>query len=53
MRVQGGLVEPTFFKVLGAIPLLGRDFADDEGLTNQGNVVLLTNGFWQPEISGR
>jgi putative ABC transport system permease protein len=47
MRVQGGLVEPTFFKVLGVVPSLGRDFAADEGLTNNGNVVLLTNGFWQ------
>jgi putative ABC transport system permease protein len=53
MHVQGGLVEPTFFKVLGVIPSLGRDFADDEGLTNQGNVVLLTNGFWQRQFGGR
>ena len=53
MRVQGGLVEPTFFRVLGVVPSLGRDFAADEGLTNNGNVVLLTNGFWQRHFGGR
>jgi predicted permease len=35
------------------VPSLGRDFADDEGLTDQGNVVLLTNGFWQRHFGGR
>src|SRR5256885_8280726 len=53
MRVQGALVEPSFFKVLGIVPSLGRDFVTDDALTNTGNVVLLTSGFWQRHFGGR
>jgi putative ABC transport system permease protein len=58
-RVQGALVSPDLFPLLGMKPLLGRTF--DRSAEQPGNqhVVILSYGLWQrrygsdPEIVGR
>jgi predicted permease len=52
-------VTPNLFKLLGAQPLLGRTFTEDEGKTGGPQAVLLSEGLWReafnadPQISGR
>jgi putative ABC transport system permease protein len=46
-RVEGMIVETTFFQTLGARPLLGRGFDNkDEG------VVIISYGLWQRQFGG-
>jgi len=45
-------VEPTFFSVLGAKPLLGRTFLPGEELVGQNHKVVLTHAFWQSRFGG-
>ena len=46
-RVEGMIVETTFFQTLGVQPLLGRGFDDkDEG------VVIISHGLWQRQFGG-
>jgi predicted permease len=45
-------VEPTFFSVLGAKPLLGRTFLPGEELIGQNHKVVLTHAFWQSRFGG-
>jgi predicted permease len=58
-EVTGTLVSPHHFDLLGARPLLGRDFAADEYIPAQADVVILSYNFWvtdfgaDPEIVGR
>ena len=50
---------PNMFKLLGAKPLIGRTFTEDEGQTGGPQVVLLSEGLWRqafnadPQIAGR
>jgi putative ABC transport system permease protein len=58
-RVQGALVTPGLFDVLGVRPALGRTFIAEEGREGQNLVVLLSYGLWQrrfgadPDIIGK
>jgi putative ABC transport system permease protein len=46
-RLQGVLVSPEFFPVLGAKAALGRTFLPEEYQPGRDQVVLLSHGFWQ------
>ena len=46
-RVDAGNVSASFFRVLGVVPSLGRDFGPDEEQAGRNHVVILNHGFWQ------
>ena len=52
-------VTPNVFKLLGAPPLLGRTFTEDEGKPGGPQVVLLSEGLWRqafnadPAVAGK
>jgi putative ABC transport system permease protein len=59
-RVAGFRVTPSYFRVLGMSPALGRVFSDDDArYTSSPNVVILSDGLWRrrfgadPSIIGR
>jgi putative ABC transport system permease protein len=45
-------VTPNLFSLLGAKPLLGRTFSEDEGKTGGPNVVLLSENLWRESFGG-
>src|SRR6202522_3627242 len=58
-RVLGGLVGWNFFQTLGARPLLGRTFLQQEGEPASSHVAIISRGLWEsrfaadPRIIGR
>src|SRR5262249_23470607 len=46
-RVQGARVGATFLPLLGAQPVMGRGFFDDEEEPGRDRVAILSHGFWQ------
>lgn len=50
--VGAGRVSASFFRVLGVVPALGRDFRDDEERAARNQVVILNYGFWQRRFGG-
>lgn len=38
---------PNLFEVLNLQPWMGRGFREDEGVAGAGNVIVLTNAYWQ------
>jgi putative ABC transport system permease protein len=58
-RIDYAVVTADFFSVLGSEPILGRGFLAEEDSPGQGNVVVLSYGFWQryfgadPSVVGR
>jgi len=59
IQVEGFVVAPAFFPMLGVEPALGRGFTDDDAQPGRDAVVVLTHGFWRrqfaadPAIIGR
>src|ERR1019366_4675164 len=53
VRVKAGVVSGEFFKTLGAVPMLGRAFAESDGVPNGPNIVILSYGLWQRQYGGR
>jgi putative ABC transport system permease protein len=51
-RVQGARVAATFLPLLGAQPVLGRGFFDDEEQPGRDRVAILSHGFWQRRFGG-
>src|ERR1019366_18660 len=51
-RVKAGVVSGDFFATLGAVPMLGRVFAESDGLPNGPNIVILSYGLWQRQYGG-
>jgi predicted permease len=51
-RVRGMNVTPSFFRVLGVQPLLGRTFTDDEGEIGNNQKIVLSYGLWQSAFGG-
>jgi putative ABC transport system permease protein len=45
-------VEPTFFAVLGAPPLLGRSIAPTDDAPDRQHVVVLSYGLWNSQFGG-
>jgi putative ABC transport system permease protein len=58
-RVPTIWVAPGFFATLGAAPLMGREFAPEEGELDGPNVVMISHGLWErrfgsdPDILGQ
>jgi len=58
-RVAGRAVTPDFFAVLGATPLLGRTFNEEESRPNSPRVIVLSEALWRrrfgadPAVVGR
>src|SRR2546427_3906509 len=51
-RLAGRLVTWQWFQVLGAKPILGRDFQSDEDQPNSNHVVILAHHTWQRLLGG-
>lgn len=57
--IEGGRVSWNYFDVLGAKPILGRTFTQDEDGSSAPHVTILSQGLWQsryasdPKIIGR
>ncbi len=51
-RVDAASVTPSFFRVLGVSPALGRAFTDEEGFYGKHQVVLLSDGLWRQRFGG-
>jgi putative ABC transport system permease protein len=51
MRVQGAIVDPAFFRLLGIAPALGRSFTAADARPGNDRVVILTNGFWRRQFA--
>src|SRR5579863_2751696 len=47
LQIQGFEVSPETLDVLGARPVLGRNFMDAETQSGHDNVVILSYGLWQ------
>lgn len=58
-RVRNLLVSPDYLPLLGRNPVLGRHFMPDESRIGRGNVVILSEGYWEsrfgrdPNVLGR
>jgi putative ABC transport system permease protein len=50
--ITAGAVEPDFFDVVRARPILGRAFLPEEDSPARGHVVILGNGFWKSRFGG-
>jgi putative ABC transport system permease protein len=50
--VESGRVSWNYFDVLGAKPLLGRTFTQDEDASGAPHVAILSEGLWQSRYAG-
>jgi putative ABC transport system permease protein len=50
--IEGGRVSWNYFDVLGAKPLLGRTFTQDEDGPGAPHVAILSEGLWQSRYAG-
>jgi predicted permease len=50
--IAGAEVSDGFFAMLGAQPLLGRDFLPEEYQRGSDNAVILSHGLWQTRFAG-
>ncbi|HEV2382011.1 MAG TPA: ABC transporter permease [Terriglobia bacterium] len=53
LQVQGFEVSPETLDLLGARPVLGRNFMDVETQSGHANVVILSYGLWQRAFGGQ
>ncbi|MGE5323192.1 MAG: ADOP family duplicated permease [Actinomycetota bacterium] len=51
--VDGVAVSAGFFRTLGVVPVLGRDFYPDEDSPGATQTVILSYGSWQKRYAGR
>ena len=51
-RVDGAMVTPNLFSLLGVRPILGRLFLPEESGTAPHRVVLLSHGLWRRRFGG-
>jgi putative ABC transport system permease protein len=58
-RLDGAIVSPNLFRMLGVRPAIGRDFLDEEEQEGRDRVSILTDGLWRrrfhadPSIVGK
>ena len=52
LRVEGLSVTPSFFRVAGVTPRLGRTFTDQEGEIGSEFEVVISDGFWRTQLGG-
>jgi putative ABC transport system permease protein len=51
-RIVGDRVSWSYFRLLGAQPMLGRDFLPEEDQPDRNGVVILSHGLWQRRYAG-
>jgi putative ABC transport system permease protein len=51
-RLLGMQVADGYFSLMGAKPMLGRDFLPEEQIDGKDQVVILTYGLWQARFAG-
>jgi len=51
-RISGASVSPSFFRLMGSEPELGRAFSDDEENPGAGKVVVISHALWQRRFAG-
>jgi predicted permease len=51
-RVRAEMISADFFSMLGAKPLIGRDFTPRDDHAGAGPVVILSEGFWKRKFGG-
>ena len=51
-RFEGQRVSAGFFRTLGVLPLLGRDFAASDDRFHGPNLVILSDGLWRRRFAG-
>jgi len=52
VQVEGFLVAPSFFTMIGAPIAHGRGFANDASQPGRDNAVILSDGFWRRAFDG-
>jgi putative ABC transport system permease protein len=52
-QITGVRITANFFQMLGAQPLLGRNFAEGEDQAGKNQVVIVSYQFWQNRLSAR
>jgi putative ABC transport system permease protein len=52
VQVEGFVVAPGFFPLLGVDVALGRGFAEEDGVAGQDHVVLVSHAFWRRFFDG-
>lgn len=58
-RIRGQSVTPSYFRVLGVRPLIGRTFTEDEAVLGKERVAVLSEGLWKelfsadPNLAGK
>jgi len=52
VRIGAAAVTPNLFSVLGAVPVGGRAFTEDEAKASPATVVILSHGLWQRRFGG-
>ena len=50
-RIAGAQVSPSYFRMLGAHPALGRDFTDADEANGGTDVVILSDALWRSRFS--
>ena len=45
-RIDGGYVTPSYFRVLKARPILGREFTDGEAVQGKERIAILSEALW-------
>lgn len=51
-RVDATYATPSFFRMLGVSPVLGRTFTDDEAVYGKNQVVVLSDELWRQRFGG-
>lgn len=51
-RIGGVVSSASFFEVLGAVPMLGRTFEEEEEQLGRRNVIVVSEGFWMNRLDG-
>ena len=51
-RIAAAQVSPSFFKLLGVHPAIGRDFAASDEANGGSNVAILSDEFWRSRFNG-
>jgi putative ABC transport system permease protein len=52
LRFEGQRVTPEYFRALGILPAIGRDFQPPDNQYKGPNVTILSDGFWRRQLGG-
>ncbi len=51
-RLEGQQVSASYFRVLGVVPVTGRNFTDSEEVLNGPNVAIISDALWRRRFRG-